>query len=97
MGNPKPTVDQATEDALLRASNEASWNEYPSNPDDWMPTDGVTGETKTRENTDGAHRQWKDSDGNIVRRWDKGEEGKSGWRGQDHWHDENGNHIPPNR
>ena len=71
--------------------------DFPSNPDDWVPPKGVKEETKTRERTGGKHRQWKDESGKIVRRWDKGTPGKPGWRGSDHWHDENGNHVKPNR
>jgi hypothetical protein len=68
--------------------------EWPENPDDWVPPDGVSEEDKTREATDGRHRQWKDEEGNTVRRWDESgrEAGKD--RGP-HWHDTTGRHIPP--
>ncbi len=71
-------------------------NDFPANPDDWIPPEGVT-ETKSGDITGGKHRQWKDVDGNIVRRWDRGVPGENGWRETDHWHDQSDNHIPPNR
>ena len=58
---------------------------YPENPDDWEVPEGWE-ETDTGERTKGRHRQWKDGDGNIRRRWDSEgrEDGKP--RGP-HWHD----------
>ena len=71
-----------------------SSQDYPKNPDVWVPPPGVS-ETETGEITGGKHRQWKDEDGSIVRRWDRGEPGKPGFRGKDHWHDQSGQHILP--
>jgi RHS repeat-associated protein len=68
--------------------------DYPANPDEWVPPPGVR-ETDTGKRTGGKHRQWKDETGRTVRRWDRGEPGKPGWRGRDHWHDENGRHVLP--
>ncbi|MCM8813161.1 MAG: hypothetical protein NC924_04405 [Candidatus Omnitrophica bacterium] len=70
-------------------------NDYPADPDDWDAPDGVTEELGAKNNTNGKHRQWKDKNGNIVRRWDKGDPNEPGWRGKDHWHDADGNHILP--
>ena len=69
-------------------------DEWPENPDNWIPPQGVKEEEKTREKTGDRHRQWKDEEGNIVRRWDAGgrEAGKE--RGP-HWHDSKGNHVKP--
>ncbi|MEL3909059.1 MAG: hypothetical protein P1P64_08665 [Treponemataceae bacterium] len=68
--------------------------EWPKNPDDWSPPSGVEEELKARETTNGQHRQWKNKDGKIVRRWDQsGREG--GKERGEHWHDEYGNHILP--
>ena len=59
--------------------------EYPSNPDDWVPPDGWT-ETNAGEKTGGRHRQWKDEEGRIRRRWDR--EGREGGKERGpHWHD----------
>ena len=59
---------------------------FLKNPDDWTPPPGVS-ETIAGEKTGGKNRQWKDEYGNVVRRWDKGEPGKPGFGGKDHWHD----------
>ena len=68
--------------------------ECPKNPDDWSPPSSVEEELKAREATNGKHRQWKNKDGKIVRRWDQsGREG--GKERGEHWHDEYGNHILP--
>ncbi|GHC14366.1 hypothetical protein [Cerasicoccus arenae] len=72
--------------------------EYPSNPDEWESPDGVT-ETEAGDRTDGKHRQWKDEDGNMYRRWDR-EGREAGKERGPHWHDYNdesgGNdHIEP--
>ncbi|TDX51131.1 RHS repeat-associated core domain-containing protein [Orenia marismortui] len=68
--------------------------EWPDNPDDWVPPKGINEGTKTKDATNGEHRQWKDEDGNILRRWDKsGREG--GKERGPHWHDSKGNHIDP--
>lgn len=45
-------------------------DDYPSNPDDWEPPEGVY-ETDAKEITGGKHRHWKDASGKIVRRWDR--------------------------
>jgi len=37
--------------------------EFPLNPDDWIPLSGVKEELKAKERTDGRHRQWKNEDG----------------------------------
>lgn len=59
--------------------------EYPSNPDDWVPPDGWT-ETNAGEKTGGRHRQWRDEEGRIRRRWDR--EGREGGKERGpHWHD----------
>jgi hypothetical protein len=68
-------------------------SEWPKNPDDWTPPDGIT-ETPTGKITGGEHRQWKDSDGNIVRRWDK-DDAPGGKKRGAHWHDSQGHHILP--
>jgi len=60
--------------------------QYPRNPDDWEPPEGWE-ETPTGERTKGRHRQWKDQDGNLRRRWDReGPKGSEKERGP-HWHD----------
>lgn len=59
--------------------------QYPTNPDDWVPPDGWT-ETPAGEKTGGKHRQWKDPEGKIRRRWDR--EGREGGKDRgSHWHD----------
>ncbi len=59
--------------------------DYPGNPDDWTPPDGWT-ETDAGQKTGGKHRQWKDGDGKIRRRWDR--EGREGGKERGpHWHD----------
>jgi RHS repeat-associated protein len=69
-------------------------DEWPDNPDDWEPPEGVTEEGKTREATGGRNRQWKNEQGEIVRRWDQ--EGRAGGRDRGpHWHDSEGNHVLP--
>jgi len=79
--NPSPTKEAGPED-------------FPDNPDDWVPPEGVTEEPRASEATSGKHRQWKDENGNIVRRWDRGEPGQPGWKGRDHWNTPDGDHIP---
>ncbi len=75
--------------------------DYPENPDERTPPEGVTEETSTRENTNGKHRQWKNENGDIVRRWDR-EGRENGKECGAHWHDANQpgglkDHIDPNR
>ena len=67
--------------------------DYPENPDDWIPPEGVVEEIKAKIKSGGKHRHWVDKDGNIVRRWDKGDPNKQGWRAKDHWHGPEGQHI----
>ena len=72
---------------------------YPADPDEWVPPEGVKEEPKAAEQTGGAKRHWKDQTGETIREWHKGQPGKPGSRGRDHWHDANrpGEHIPPNQ
>ncbi len=81
--------------SICRRAQAGAEEEFPDNPDDWVPPEGVKEEAKTTEATGGKHRQWKDSSGKVVRRWDRGEPGKPGWRGRDHWNDAEGHHIAP--
>lgn len=37
-------------------------DDYPTDPDDWTPPENVREETKTKDNTGGRHRQWKDKE-----------------------------------
>jgi len=72
--------------------------QYPTNPDDWTPPDGWS-ETSAGEKTGGRHRQWKDEEGRIRRRWDR-EGRENGKERGPHWHDsddESGgeDHIDP--
>lgn len=76
-------------------------DDYPTDPDDWTPPENVREETKTKDNTGGRHRQWKDKEtGKTVRRWDK-EGRENGKERPAHWHDytkdDGSTHIPPNR
>jgi RHS repeat-associated protein len=75
-------------------AKEGSPEDFPDNPDDWIPPEGVTEEPRASEATGGKHRQWKDENGNIVRRWDRGQPGQPGWKGRDHWNTPGGDHIP---
>ena len=77
-------------------SNEDSLDDYPANPDEWIPPEGWE-ETNAGEATGGKHRQWRGPDGQL-RRWDR--EGREGGKERGpHWHDPRypGRHIPPNR
>ena len=62
-------------------------NNYPDDPNNWSPPEGVS-ETNTGKITNGNHRQWIDSKGDIVRRWDKSGRIGGKVRGP-HWHDTN--------
>ena len=76
--------------------SNSSEDDYPENPDDWIPPEGWT-ETPTGEITDGKHRQWNGPDGR-TRRWDR--EGRQGGKDRGpHWHDTNrpGDHIDPTK
>jgi hypothetical protein len=65
-----PEAVQGLLDVLYNESTDDcdSEGDYPENPDEWIPPEGVT---ETRERTDGRHRQWKDENGDIFRRWDR--------------------------
>ena len=72
-------------------------DDYPRNADDWTPPDGWT-ETSSGEKTYGRHRQWRDENGEIVRRWDA--EGADNQPGLGpHWADSRypDEHLEPNR
>jgi hypothetical protein len=94
-------VRQSVEGILQKLScpifQEDSMKDFPSNPDEWVPPEGVKEELKAKEGSGGKNRQWKDPSGKTVRRFDKGTPGKPSWGGIDHWHDETGRHVLPNR
>ncbi|MCP4488453.1 MAG: hypothetical protein GY820_14190, partial [Gammaproteobacteria bacterium] len=73
-------------------------DDYPEDPDDWTPPDGWE-ETPTGERTDGRHRQWKDENGDLRRRWDREGDPVSQPDMGPHWWDSRfpKKHIPPNR
>jgi len=99
-GNPPNTGPATGEEAGKdggAGSQRAPARDFPADPDAWTPPEGVTEELKAKEGSGGKNRQWKDRSGRIVRRFDRGERGKRGWNGVDHWHDETGRHILPNR
>jgi len=69
-------------------------DEFPENPDEWNPPEDVKEEIKTKDSSGGKHRQWKDKNGKIVRRWDRSgrEAGKE--RGS-HWHNSKNQKVKP--
>ena len=73
-------------------------DDYPANPDDWIPPEGWK-ETSAGEKTGGRHRQWRDPDGKIGRRWDREGDPVRQPRMGPHWWDVRTpkKHIPPNR
>ncbi|OGX05987.1 MAG: hypothetical protein A3G87_04755 [Omnitrophica bacterium RIFCSPLOWO2_12_FULL_50_11] len=84
---------------LAEGAKQSFEDDYPTNPDDWVPPPGVHEELKTKQQTGGKHRQWKDGSGRVVRRWDRGTPGAPVNRGRTHWHDHRwpGRHIFQNR
>jgi len=95
----KSTQEIISKGRVCPINKADSSKKFPANPDDWVPPEGVKEELKAKEGSQGKHRQWKDASGKTVRRWDKGEPGKPGNGGRDHWHDpinRPGEHIPPN-
>jgi hypothetical protein len=65
--NPSLSVSSAGERDIGDLANPSEW---PENPDEWIPPPGVLEEPKAKEGSERKHRQWKDQDGDIVRRWD---------------------------
>jgi hypothetical protein len=73
--------------------------DFPSDPDYWAPPEGWKEDERTKISSGGRHRRWIDEKGRERRRFDKGEPGKPGWQGRDHWHqrDEAGNYLDKDR
>ena len=97
-----PYLDEDTSDENDNDKDATSANDplddYPADPDDWIPPEGWT-ETSAGEKTGGRHRQWKDAEGNIRRRWDReGDPVRQPQLGP-HWWDSRfpKKHILPNR
>lgn len=91
---------KAIDRAGCPVSKASSEKDFPANPDDWTPPEGVKEELKAKEGSGGKNRHWKDASGRTVRRWDKGDPSRPGKGARDHWHDpinRPGEHIPPNR
>jgi len=89
---PKPTIEDPQEKDR-DIDDHDNPKEWPENPDDWTPPEGVE-ETPSKEETDGRHRQWSDKDGNIVRWWDR-EDAPGGKPRGPHWHDSEKRHTAP--
>jgi len=87
-GNVLATSAQGLSVMMCSGRSKGKPGELTKNPDDYVPVEGEYEELKTKDATEGRHRQWKNEKGETTKKWDKSgrEAGKD--RGP-HWHDAN--------